>query len=226
MSLTLQILLSVVSKLPKPIREAITPEMRIPEILNSTSKVQLARPAHIYVDHPDLDRFAEFALDFGFIEEARSKDVIYLRGYGKDPYVYVARKSNDGKPRFRGAAFVAASREDFDKAAKLEGARVDSLENAPGGGEIITFDRPDETYFYVVFGQKERELNPKEPSATHEEQGPFNEPFNKPRRGKQFHSLCCHCFQLKKSHRSIPEVPSRTCAHSQAWALWLRFPRF
>ena len=53
MSLVLQIILSVVSKLPKPIRNAITPDIRIPHIANSPSKVQLAPPAHIYVDHPD-----------------------------------------------------------------------------------------------------------------------------------------------------------------------------
>ena len=185
MSLTLQLILSVVSKLPKPIRNAITPDMRIPPIANPPSKVQLARPAHIYVDHPDLDEFAKFAADFGFIEEARTEETIYFRGYGKDPYVYVACKSKDGKPRFRGAAFVAVSREDFDKAAKLEGARLGSIEYTPGGGEIITFNRPDETYFHVVFGQKERKPDSHEPTATHEEQGPFNKPFEKPRRGEQ-----------------------------------------
>ena len=183
-SLTLRIILSVVSKLPKPIRNAITPDMRIPSITNDPSKVQLARPAHIYVDHPDIDEFANFAADFGFVEEARTEETIYFRGYGKDPYIYVACKSRDGKPRFRGAAFVAASREDFNKAAKLEGARLGSIEYTPGGGEIITFNRPDDTYFHVVFGQKERKPDPVEPTATHDEQGPFNKPFEKPRQGE------------------------------------------
>ena len=183
-SLTLRIILSVVSKLPKPIRNAITPNMRIPSITNDPSKVQLARPAHIYIDHPDIDEFANFAADFGFVEEARTEETIYFRGYGKDPYIYVACKSRDGKPRFRGAAFVAASREDFDKAAKLEGARPGSIEYTPGGGEIVTFNRPDDTYFHVVFGQKERKPDPEEPTATHDEQGPFNKPFEKPRQGE------------------------------------------
>jgi hypothetical protein len=38
--------------------------------------------------------------------------------------------------------------------------------------------------------------------------------------------MCCHYSQLSKLHRSIPEVSSWTRAHPQAWALWLRFPRF
>ena len=189
-ALTLQIILSVVSKLPKPIRNAITPAMRIPPINNDPSKVQLARPAHIYVEHPDLDQFAKFAVDFGFVEELRTEDCIYFRGYGKDPYVYVASRSKDGKPRFRGAAFVAQSQEEFDKAAALPGARRGSISFAPGGGEIVTFNRPDDTYFHVVYGQKEREPERQEPTATHEDVGPLNRAFEKPRRGRfqRFHS--------------------------------------
>ncbi|KAI8256694.1 Metapyrocatechase 2 [Colletotrichum sp. SAR11_239] len=184
MSLALQLIVTVLAKLPKPIREAILPDMRIPPIANDPSKVQLARPGHIYVDHPDLDEFAKFAADFGFVEEARAgNDTIYYRGYGRDPYVYVARRSKDGKPRFCGAAFVAASQEEFDKAAKMEGARVGSIEYAPGGGSIVTFNRPDDMFFHVIYGQKEREPEPQEPSATHEEVGPFNKPFRKPRQG-------------------------------------------
>ncbi|KAM0326746.1 hypothetical protein ACHAQA_006619 [Verticillium albo-atrum] len=183
MSLAFQVFLSVVSKLPEPIRDAITPSMRIPQITNNTSKVQLSRASHVYVEHPDLDEFAKFAADFGFIEEARTEGTIYFRGYGKDPYAYVARKSKDGKPRFGGGAFVAASQEDFDKAAKMEGAQIGSIEHTPGGGQIITFNRPDETYFHVVFGQKERMPDSEEPTATHEEQGPFNKLFEKPRQG-------------------------------------------
>ncbi|KAH7126057.1 Glyoxalase/Bleomycin resistance protein/Dihydroxybiphenyl dioxygenase [Dactylonectria macrodidyma] len=184
MSLIFKILFSVLSKLPRSLREAIMPDMLIPPISNDPSKVQLARISHVYFEHPDLDKFAEFADHFGFVEEHRTTDTIYFRGYGKDPYVYVASKSKDGKPRFRGPAFVAASQEEFSKAAKLDGAIVGSLDSAPGGGKIITFNRPDKTFFHVVFGQKERETKSQEPTATHEQQGPFNTPFDKPRLGK------------------------------------------
>lgn len=183
MSLALAILLPCLSKLPRCLREAIMPDMRIPPIANDPSKVQLARIAHVYFEHPDLDKFAKFAIDFGFVEAHRTKDAIYYRGYGKDAYIYVASKSKDGKPRFRGPAFVAASQEEFDKAAKLDGATVGSLDHAPGGGKIITFNRPDDTYFHVVYGQGERDPGPAEPTATHDQQGPFNKPFEKPRLG-------------------------------------------
>ncbi|KAK5988568.1 Metapyrocatechase 2-like protein [Cladobotryum mycophilum] len=184
MSLIFKLLFNILSKLPRFLREAIMPDMLIPPIKNDPSKVQLLRPSFVYFEHPSLDKFAEFAKDFGFVEAKRTRDSIYFRGYGKDPYVYVATRSKDDKPRFRGPAFVAASQEEFDKAAKLEGATSGSLDDAPGGGKIITFSRPDNTQFHVVFGQEERQVESSAPTATHEQQGPFNKPFEKPRKGR------------------------------------------
>lgn len=183
MSLIFNFILTLLTKLPRLIREAIMPDMLIPPISNNPSKVQLARIAHVYFEHPDLVKFASFAEDFGFVVAQKSKDKIYFRGYGIDPFVYVASQSKDGKQRFGGAAFVAASQEEFDKAAKLDDAMVSSLDGAPGGGKIITFNRPDETFFHVVYGQEERQTNTTEPTATHENQGPYNTPFTKPRQG-------------------------------------------
>ena len=120
-----------------------------------------------------MEKFHEFSKDFGFVEEHRADNKIYYRGYGKDPYVYVALKSRDGRPRFKGPAFVAASQEDFDKAAKLVGAKIGSLDRAPSVGRLITFERPDDIFFHVVYGQQEREIGTEEPSATVDEQGPL-----------------------------------------------------
>ncbi|CVL11522.1 related to 2,3-dihydroxybiphenyl-1,2-dioxygenase [Fusarium proliferatum] len=160
------------------------PDMRIPAIINDPSKVQLSRIAHVYFEHPDLEKFDRFADDFGFVKEAQIGDTIYYRGYGIDPFVYVATKSKDGKQRFMGPAFVAASEEEFEKAVALEGAERVSLEHAPGGGKMIKFSRQDNTFFHVVYGQEERKIGSEEPTATHEQQGPYNKPFTKPRRGK------------------------------------------
>lgn len=175
--------LTVLSKLPRSLREAIMPDMLIPPIANNPDKVQLSRISHVYFEHPDLQKFRKFANDFGFIEAQAEQDCIYLRGYGIDPFVYVASQAKDNKPRFRGPAFVAASEEEFDKATKLQGASAPKLIQGPGGGKIITFSRPDNVLFHVVYGQEERKTLEKEPSATHEEQDDFNGPFNKPRQG-------------------------------------------
>lgn len=176
-------LFSILSRLPRFIRERIMPDMLIPEIVNNPSKVQLDRLGHVYFQHPDLEKFDKFAEDFGFVVAERTEDKIYYRGYGKDPYIYVASKSKDGKPRFGGPAFVARSQAEFDKAANLPGAFLGSLKDSPGGGQIVTFHRPDNIFFHVIYGQEERETGEEEPTATHEEQGPFNRPFSKPRRG-------------------------------------------
>ncbi|KAJ5645283.1 Glyoxalase/Bleomycin resistance protein/Dihydroxybiphenyl dioxygenase [Penicillium longicatenatum] len=141
--------------------------MRIPSISNNPEKIQLDRLGHVYFGHPDLHKFSEFAKDFGFVEEKRTKDRIYYRGYGKDAYVYVASRSNDDKPRFRGPAFVARPQEEFDKATKLAGAML-----------------TDDIFFHVIYGQEERLVDSQEPTATQDQQGPFNKPFDKPRLGQ------------------------------------------
>ena len=178
-------MLSVISYLPRFIREYIIPDMLIPEIKNNPSKVQLVRLSHVYFEHGNLKEFAEFAHDFGLVEAHRDRDTIYYRGYGKDPYVYVATKSKSGKPSFKGAAFVAMSREEFDKAAKIPGSTVKSLTDAPGGGEMITIARPGDTFIHIVYGQEERAVETKDvPTATRDTLGAFNTPFKKPRQGK------------------------------------------
>lgn len=72
----LEMLLSFLVKLRRTLREAIMPDILIPSITNDPSKVQLLRIAYIYFEHPDLDKFAKFALNFSFIEEYRTKDTI------------------------------------------------------------------------------------------------------------------------------------------------------
>ena len=213
MGLVFDLLFTLLTRLPRFIREAIMPDMLIPPISNNSSKIQLARIAHVYFEHPDLTKFAKFADDFGFVVAQKTKDKVYFRGYGIDPFVYVASKSRDGKQRFGGAAFVAASQHEFDKAARLEGAIIGSLGDAPGGGKIITFNRPDDTFFHVVYGQEERETTTIEPTATHESQGPYNTPFAKPRQGALIHFRrtgawpASRMSNMGNASREVPALP-------------------
>ena len=159
--------------------------MSIPDVKNSPSKVQLLRLGHVYFEHPNLDRLAQFAKDFGFIEARKIDETIYFRGYGRDPVVYVATQSKTGRPKFNGPAFVARDQNEFDKACQISGAIVKEMKNIPGGGYLCTIPRPNETFMHVVYGQEERPCDPSgtPPSATHEVQGPYNEPFKKQRCG-------------------------------------------
>jgi len=175
-------LLNALSYLPKPLFDRIVPEMPIPDVKNDPSKVQLRKISHVYYTHPNLSKFEEFAVDFGLVEAHRIDDTIYYRGYGTDQYVYVASKGRSG---FGGACFVAQSQEEFEKAKKIPGGSLTALNDLPGGGEMITFNRPNGTFFHVMFGQQERQLgHDKTPSAIIDTVGPMNTPFEKPRRGR------------------------------------------
>jgi hypothetical protein len=71
MSFILAFALTVLTKLPRFIREAIMPDMLIPPISNDPSKIQLNRTSHVYFEHPNLSKFSKFAADFGFVEADR-----------------------------------------------------------------------------------------------------------------------------------------------------------
>lgn len=179
------LLINILERFPAFLRNAIMPAMLFPTVKNDQSKVQLERLSHVYFEHADLKKFEKFATDFGFVEAARDGNTIYFRGYGISPYCYVASKSKDGKSRFLGAAFVAQNQEEFDKARKIAGAELMDLGNAPGGGQMITFARSDETFMHVVLGQQERQIESRDvPTATHDSLGPMNRAFEKPRQGK------------------------------------------
>ncbi|KAK4494334.1 hypothetical protein PRZ48_014632 [Zasmidium cellare] len=160
-----------------------------PTIENSPSKIQLLRISHAQFEHPDLALFSRFAADFGFVEVGRNADStkIYYGGYGTDPFCYIASQSPDGKARFHGPGFVAASKEDFEKACKLEGAEVKDLSDAPGGGEMVTIARPNGTFFSVLYGQKEKHVDASTaevPTATTVDMSAYNYPFHKPRKAR------------------------------------------
>lgn len=178
-------ILDVIACLPKSWQDWLLPPGSIQTVANNPSKVQLSRIAHVYFQHRDLAKFDKFAQDFGFLKVERKGDTIYYRGYGIDPYIYVASQSPTGRSRFMGAAFVAKDEANFQKAAAIPGAILKELEEAPGGGKMVTFARPNGTFFHVVFGQTERtETKQPPPSATHDSQGPYNTPFDKKRLGQ------------------------------------------
>ncbi|KAJ5099945.1 hypothetical protein N7532_006946 [Penicillium argentinense] len=177
--------LDAIALLPKQWQDWFLPPSAIPTVVNDPSKVQLSRIIHVYFEHSDLEAFDRFAHDFGFVKAGQEGNTIYYRGYGKDPYIYVASQSPNRQSRFMGAAFLAKDEANFQKAASMTGATVKSLDGAPGGGKMVTFARPNGSFFHVVYGQTERKIEVEQlPSATHDFHGPFNMPFEKPRKGQ------------------------------------------
>ncbi|OHF00197.1 hypothetical protein CORC01_04605 [Colletotrichum orchidophilum] len=160
----------------------------LPEIRNDSSKVQLDRISHVFFDHPDLNKFHTFAIDFGLTPvETSNEDLRLYRGYGKDPYCYVARRSKTGKPAFGGGAFLAQTEAEFDKAAAIESAVISDLSGLPGGGRMITLKSPAGFPFHVVHGIEDRQGEGPVPSAQVESLGPLNGSVNKNRKFQRFH---------------------------------------
>jgi len=162
------------------------PSLVIPPVINTPEKVQLARASCVYVTHPDLKRFHEFARDFGLVEVSREENVIYFRGFGKDLCIYVASQSKDGKRGFDGAAFVAQTEDDFIKASRLSGASAPELNPAPGGGNVVTISSPSGSKIRILWGQQERPEPQRAETATEISKGSYNTSLKKFRKGSSF----------------------------------------
>ncbi|OAL22285.1 hypothetical protein AYO22_07329 [Fonsecaea multimorphosa] len=157
---------------------------RIPVVVNAQHKVQLNRISHVYLYHLDLDKFDQFARDFGFTEVAREQDTIYYSGYGRDMCIYVARRSKGTQESFGGAAFVAQTEEDFIKASKLNEASPVSPNEGPGGGSIVTITSPSGTQIHVVWGLQEKPVPSSAVSETEVHKGAYNTALTKNRKGE------------------------------------------
>lgn len=163
--------------------KSLTMATRIKPSPNSSQKIQLQRVSHVFLRHPDPEKFLTFAKDFGFVEEARNGEAIYLRGYGIDPYCYVVLPSITGEKEFEGGAFIVKSKEDLEKAMKFAGAVRKDLSYLPGGGELVSFSTPGGGKMHLLWGQEARTAPNKEPSAQVQHLGPYNLPFHKDRKG-------------------------------------------
>ncbi|KAJ5391994.1 hypothetical protein N7509_007484 [Penicillium cosmopolitanum] len=153
----------MITLLPSKWQNWILPPSTIPMVKNSPQKVQLGRIAHVYFEHADLEAFTRFAKDFGFVEAARKGNTIYYRGYGRDPYVYVASQSPVRRSTFLGAAYVAKDEENFKKAAAMPGSAQEAGRGARGrrDGDFCEAEWDIPLHY-----------------------GPFNTPFDKPRKGQ------------------------------------------
>ncbi|KAK6440388.1 hypothetical protein LTR95_003395 [Oleoguttula sp. CCFEE 5521] len=118
-------------------------------------RVQLARIAHTYYTHKDIEKAREFLIDFGLIECKRVGQSTYYRGYGKEPFLYCAQEGSEDA--FGGVAFVAESLYDLELASRtIPGAtEIYELTDAPGGGQCVTFHDPIDGFpFHIVHGQE------------------------------------------------------------------------
>ncbi|MCJ1302972.1 hypothetical protein MMC08_005777, partial [Hypocenomyce scalaris] len=127
--------------------------MTIPE---GDPRIRLLRTSHVVYYHADILKAITFLQDFGLrIASRHGDDEIFFRGYGPDPYCYVARRASDGVSRFGGAAYLVESHSELVRAATIPGASPIRELDAPGGGEIVTLTDPVGHQVHLIWGQRE-----------------------------------------------------------------------
>jgi len=150
----------------------------------STNKIRVSSLAHVHYQHPDLNQALSFFHDFGMIEEQRLDGKVYLRGYGTQPYIYVAEQSPDGKRHFMGGYWNVESAEDLQRAASHPNASTIQESHAPGGGQHVTIEDINGFIIGFVFGQKLRDDEKKPLSLERADSGQVsNTAVGKPRKG-------------------------------------------
>lgn len=84
----------------------------------------------------------------------------WYAGYGSDAYVYYAQ---EGPKQFLGGTFEVESYAELEKAAALSSATSDGiihLDDAPGGGHMVTLHDPEGFPINLIHGQTKKEPGP------------------------------------------------------------------
>lgn len=154
--------------------------MALPE---DDPRVRINKCSYVVYEHANLAKAKQFLLDFGMtiVDDESSDDQIFFKGYGSDPFLYLAKQSSTpGQSRFGGAAYLVESRTELEKAVrKIPNASPIAELDAPGGGEIVTLHDPAGHPVHLVHGQRPmlvEELNLPKLVVNYEDE--------KPRRGQ------------------------------------------
>ncbi|KAJ5352470.1 hypothetical protein N7452_001444, partial [Penicillium brevicompactum] len=126
--------------------------------IETNSQIRLVKLAHMRYQHPDLQEITVFLQDFGMTVASQTDDEIWYRGYGVDPFVYYAKK---GPKKFLGGAFEVESYQDLERASQLPTAGdIENVENAPGGGYLLTLTDPEGFPMNLIYGQTPASAGP------------------------------------------------------------------
>jgi catechol 2,3-dioxygenase-like lactoylglutathione lyase family enzyme len=128
--------------------------------MTSTKTINVVRLTAVHYQHPDLEKAKSFFDDFGFVEAQKDESRIYFRGFGIEPYIYVAEQGPTAKRSFVRGIWTVASYEDLCTAADHPAA-ITAIEqdNSPGGGQTVTLRDPNGISISFIYGQTLREKN-------------------------------------------------------------------
>lgn len=120
------------------------------------TRIRLLKTAFVIYYHADLTKARKFLLDFGLeIAQETEGQEIFFKGYGTEPFVYIARKSHSGTSEFGGAAYEVESYRELERATQIPGAtqEIINLDGFPGGGRMVTLTDPVGHRVHLVHGQ-------------------------------------------------------------------------
>lgn len=124
----------------------------IPLELHGEPLLRAIDTAYVMFQVPDLQRQKSFLEDFGMVEARESEEVLYMRGYGTNPFIYEAHKGNE--PRFLGAGFLVESAEELGRASSEAGVPIENI-TGPGGGQRVRLRDPDGFFVDLVYGREQ-----------------------------------------------------------------------
>lgn len=120
--------------------------------IDVAKQIKLVKLVHMRYQHPDFPTITTFLRDFGMHIAKETPTEIWFRGYGTDQYVYYATK---GEKKFLGGTFSVESMAELEKAAALPSAAgpISEMNDAPGGGYIVTLHDPEGFPINLIYGQ-------------------------------------------------------------------------
>lgn len=114
--------------------------------------------AYVRYRHPNLDESERFLTNFGFTISEKNDQIIYLRGTGSSPYIYIVEKGE--RPGFIGLALQVKESSDLEILTKIpEASDVHKIE-APGDGYCVTLTDPNNFRIDIVHGIEQVEELP------------------------------------------------------------------
>ncbi|KAI1776941.1 trihydroxytoluene oxygenase [Hypoxylon cercidicola] len=131
--------------------------------IDESQHIRLVELNHVIYQHVDVEREIEFLGDFGFEIVKRADKTIWFGGYGPHPYSYVFKEGES--PKFLGGTFTVESYSDLERAAKRQNATpIQKLEDAPGGGFLVTIYDPAGFPINLLWGQMSERLAEQKPN--------------------------------------------------------------
>ena len=119
--------------------------------------IKLRKTAFVVYEHAQYDQARQFFLDFGLQIAQETRDEIFLRGYGTEPFIYHLKRGPQAT--FHGAAYAVESFSELVRAQELPGASQITDMSAPGGGQMVTLTDPQGFKVHLVHGQTERDAD-------------------------------------------------------------------